>query len=466
MRRWRALTVAAAAIVVGIVFLAAVLEFLAPDLAYYVKDRIAEMVSGTRGRTYRIALGSTTGSNYRVGTVLNRYLKEKAGYELQLVSSAMTANLGSLLDPKNGVELATLNTMSDEVAKGDGIYGVAALESQYFFVIVPNASPVQEFRDLRGPVNPGPRGPGQPPTIGERVLEFYGMLSPPAGAGGQTPLVSVVRPERGNIEDFKSGHMAAATRTQFLNSDLIEGILRTGNYRLVPIRDHEALAKSISGAKPGFIPAGLFGPGRRIPVQPVPTITATQLLVARADIPGRVVRDILDVIYDPRFARDTQYAVTEESGRAAGGLPLHPAAEIYYHRNDLVTSDRLGRLSFVASAIAAVFTGFQFITRTRRAERMRSRRRLLGSELEKLQAIRRRIEESPDAATVQALIREADDLLSDAERDAAADLLDADGIQAIRSLHGVCGRATEYRLETLSITEAARVAMPPGNPVT
>ena len=77
------------------------------------------------------------------------------------------------------------------------------------------------------------------------------------------------------------------------------------------------------------------------------------LLVAHERVPGRVVRDILDALYDPRFAREMQYDITEETGRTVGGFRLRPAAEIYYHRNDLVTSDRLGRLSFVGSAFVA-----------------------------------------------------------------------------------------------------------------
>jgi hypothetical protein len=164
----------------------------------------------------------------------------------------------------------------------------------------------------------------------------------------------------------------------------------------------------------------------------------TLLLVARGDLPGRVVQDILEVIYDPRFARDLQSDLTEDWGRKVAGLPLHPAAEIYYHRNDLVTSDRLGRVSFVASGIAAIAAAIQFLTRYRRSERVRHRRRLLGSELSRLQEIRHRIDESTDEAEAQALVREADDLLSRAEHDAAAELLDASAVASLRSVHAAC----------------------------
>lgn len=220
MRGWRAVGVAAAVSVVSLIVVAALLEFLAPDLAYQLKDRSAEVLSGNRGRTFRIALGSKTGSSYRVGTILNRYLLDKAGYELELVSTASPGNTGALLDPNQHIDLATINSADEEAAQGDGVFGLAALETQYFFVIVPNDSQVKEFRDLTGPVNPGVRGPDQPPTLGERVLDYYGLTTP--GQGGAGTPVSVVRPMLGsNLADFEAGHMVAATRTQFLYGDLI-----------------------------------------------------------------------------------------------------------------------------------------------------------------------------------------------------------------------------------------------------
>jgi hypothetical protein len=185
----------------------------------------------------------------------------------------------------------------------------------------------------------------------------------------------------------------------------------------------------------------------------VATITATQLLVARRDVPARVIRDILEVVYDPRFGRDLQFAIDEQHGREVEGLPLHRAAEIYYHRNDLPTSDRLGRLSFVASAIAGLAATMQFVSRYRRGERIARRRRLLEAELTKLQSIRTGILDAPDGGSARTLMREADDLLTRAEQDAAASLLDADGIQSLRSLHQVCWRALRERtraLESLS----------------
>ena len=452
MRGWRALAVAGAVAIGTILFVAAVLEFLAPDLAYHLKDRIAESASGNRGRKLRIALGTATGSSFRVGTVLNEYLKETKGYELELVATSSPGNARALLDPAQRIDLAAINSADDEGGKSAGIRALAALESQYFFVIVPSESPFREIRDLTGAVNVGVRDPGQPPTIGERVFDYYGMTAPEGSTNGTGGAVAIVRPtSRGIVADFDSGHMIAATRTQFLQSELIEGALRSGRFRVIPIRDNEALARSIPGAQPGIIPSGLYGPARRVPDQPVPTIAVTHILVARADVPGRVVRDILEIVYNPRFARDVHFDLNEESGRRVGALPLHPAAQIYYHRNDLVTSDRLGRMSFVASGLAALAGGIQLFIRFRRSERVRHRRQLLGADFGRLQEIRRGIDAAPDVAEAEGLIREADELLWHAEQDAAADLLDAPGIESLRSLHQLCWRALEQRREPAAV---------------
>lgn len=441
MRHWRRAGVATACVVALALVFVALLEFLAPSLAYQLRDRVAESASGRGGRTYRIALGSAIGSSFQIGTVLNRHLAARAGYQLELVRTVAPGNVRVLRDARQQIDLAVVSSVDDDAVQSTGVYGVAALEPQHFFVIVPNESAVREVRDLTGAVNPGVRDAGHPPTLGERVLDYYGLLTPAAGTAAP---VTVVRPRRGNVEDFAAGHMVAATRTQFLRSPLVEEILQAGHYRLVPVRDHEALARSIPGAAPGVIPAGLYGPGRRIPSEPVPTITVTQLLVARPDVPGRVIRDILECLYDPRFVRDAQYAFTESSGRDVGGLPLHPSAAIFYRRNDLVTSERLGRLSFVGSVLVALYTLAQFAVRLRRQDRARTRRRLLAETLSQLERLRVQIEKSTAAGERQALVREADDLLSRAELDAAAGLWERDDVLAVRSLHGACWRSSEF----------------------
>ena len=453
MRGIRAWAGGAAIGVVTLLLLITTLEFLAPEISYRIRDRAAEVLSGQGDRKFRIALGATAGSSSRFGTVLNQHMKARHGYELEIVESSPPANADALLDRVRSIDFTIVTSATEEVVGAEGVYGIAALEPQYFFVIVPNASSALEFRDLVGAVNAGTRGPADPPTLGERVLEYYGMLT---GTAAQSSTVSVVRPTgRGIVVDFEAGLMIATTRTQDLQSDLVTGILQNGAYRLLPIRDNVALAASLPGTQPSAIPAGLYGPNRRIPPEPVPTLTVTQLLLARSDVPGRVVRDILGVIFEPRFARDVQYDMTEDAGRFIEGVPLHPAAEYYYGRDDVLTSDRLERLSFVAAFVTALFASGQFIARYRRYDRSRRKLILLAPKVDKLQALRARLEDEPDAAVAQRLMREADDVLGAAEREAAHEALDPDGIESLRSVHRLCASAFERRGATFTEVTAA-----------
>ena len=149
MSRWRHFAIAAGVCALGLVSLAAVLQFLAPGLSYQIKDRVAELVSGRSGRNYRIALGAAKGSYYQLGIVLNRHLKKKVGYELELVATAgVPENVGALLDSTRQIDLATIESSADAGAQEEGLYGLATVGRQYFFVIVPNESTVREIRDL------------------------------------------------------------------------------------------------------------------------------------------------------------------------------------------------------------------------------------------------------------------------------------------------------------------------------
>jgi hypothetical protein len=201
MFRWRPLGLAAGLAGAILISLAAVSQFLAPSLTYEIKEGIAETLSGNRGRTYRIALGAKTGSYYRSGVLLNRYLKEKAGYELELVVTAgVPENIGALLDPARDIHLAMTESSADEGAAATELAGLAAVGKQYFFVVVPNESTVRDVRDLAGPINPGVREAGHAPTLGEKVLEYYGLIASPTTPPGKIPEATIVRPtNRGSL---------------------------------------------------------------------------------------------------------------------------------------------------------------------------------------------------------------------------------------------------------------------------
>lgn len=62
-----------------------------------------------------------------------------------------------------------------------------------------------------------------------------------------------------------------------------------------------------------------------------------------------------------------------------------------------MTSERIWRVSFVASVIGVAFASIQFAVRFRRDERRKARKQLVKLDMDKLTSIRRRIDAGTNA---------------------------------------------------------------------
>jgi hypothetical protein len=101
-------------------------------------------------------LGSQTGTSYRVGTVLNRYSREGGLRARARVKPGIRRRRGCAT--AGAVRLRPCRQLNDTAIKSDGIVALAALESQYCFVIVPNDIPCTNSATC-GPGEPGHSGP-------------------------------------------------------------------------------------------------------------------------------------------------------------------------------------------------------------------------------------------------------------------------------------------------------------------
>jgi TRAP transporter TAXI family solute receptor len=111
----------------------------------------------------------------------------------------------------------------------------------------------------------------------------------------------------------------------------LEIAMHAAPLRLVPL-DLESRVQLATGA-PGLFPLTL--PARTYPGQdePVPTVAATALLVARDDVPDALVTDTLDLLYASAASGGAGVQATRLSkSRALDGvtIPMHPAAARYF----------------------------------------------------------------------------------------------------------------------------------------
>jgi TRAP transporter TAXI family solute receptor len=111
----------------------------------------------------------------------------------------------------------------------------------------------------------------------------------------------------------------------------LEIAMHTAQLRLVPL-DLQSRVQLATGT-PGLFPLTL--PARTYPGQdePVPTVAATALLVARDDVPDTLVTSTLDLLYASAASGGAGVQATRLSkSRARDGvtIPLHPAAARYF----------------------------------------------------------------------------------------------------------------------------------------
>ena len=251
------------------------------------------------------------GSNYRVGEALSRSLKTSAGYELELVETTSPGNVDSRLSATERIDLATALPSADDEAVRVLVWRVRtrwrwkALE--HFSVVVANDDPGQgRPASPRAACNPGIR-PAERPADARRararLRRHARHRSRRLGRAGPT----VARPDRGNLQDLDSGHNIATTRTQFLSSASHRphdcGPAAIGACRFATIRRSRPCCPARSQAP--------FSPGLYGPRTPRPRRNRSRTIAGPGSCswpgptsPGRVVRDILEVVYSPRFERD------------------------------------------------------------------------------------------------------------------------------------------------------------------
>jgi TRAP-type uncharacterized transport system substrate-binding protein len=101
--------------------------------------------------------------------------------------------------------------------------------------------------------------------------------------------------------------------------------------RLVPLdlQSRVQLSQRVPGLFPLTLAARTY-PGQD---EPVPTVAATALLVARDDVPDPLVTDALDLLYASAASSGAGVQATRLSkSRARDGvnIPMHPAAARYF----------------------------------------------------------------------------------------------------------------------------------------
>lgn len=308
-----------------------------------------------------LATGVPGGGYARLGKQLQEALRGTLDIEL-LHTSGSLENIRLLNEGK--VSFAFIQG-GPNMGQYD-LVALANLQKEYGHLLVRADSPITSSSNLGGKTI----AMGQPlsgsSSLGTDLIDM-GRVDP-------KPIISHGAFLLEDIEHaFSSGEIDAAFMVFELHAPLMEDLLGTGRYRLIPLHDVQAAVRLLPGTFPAVIPHNFYGPNRSIPPQSeeeFETIAVNALMACRPEVAPKHVLDILRTIYSVPFRRDALLQeLTETGGRRVQDLALHAAAEKYYERKDPVTSDKFEIASFFLAGLICLVSSIHFTINWRQRRR-------------------------------------------------------------------------------------------------
>ncbi len=387
------------------------------------------------GQIWNVTMATSEegGHYYRLGNLFKKEMQRERHQRLDLrITSGTLENIGLLRS--GDVDFALIQGGVQESANLNfkSIAAVAALGWQYVHILVPNNSTIHEFKDLSGKkVSLGPAQSGSA-ALGKLVFEYF----PPSSR------INLLYTEIQDAEnDFKSGNIEALFAIYDFYSPLLRSLMETGRYRLVPIHEAEAIAQGIPGCFASAIPHSMYGPDRNIPSPQLGqfgTLKVRTLLVCRNSISPFVVQAFLTTLYSARFVKLSRLPeLTEDEGRRVFDLPLHPAADRYYRRNDPVTADKYEIGSAFLALLVFVSSVLGYIINRYKMRMLEQKKKNIIPYFEELLLSSIKLTEVNDIEQLKKILDDMMSMQSKAEKEWLEGELDTEHMENLYSIYGI-----------------------------
>lgn len=265
--------------------------------------------------TIRIATSPEGGLYQRVGQSLKLTLEQKFERPVVLIPTA-----GSVENRRKLIAgEADLAFIQDGTVDPQGLVVVAPLYHDVVHVVVRRDRGIDSIEDCEGKnVALGHPESGMRHSA-QVVLKHYGIEAEHLGQNERYFKDLLTDPTLD----------AAIVTTGFLNHDLRE-VVAKGKFELLPIRDAESLVIHHPYLSMRTIPTGVFEGHPPVPHVPVPSVSTTAYLGARADVSPELVRRTLVALYEHDLRRDIPTLIPLNEARQTPLANLHPATRTYY----------------------------------------------------------------------------------------------------------------------------------------
>lgn len=311
---------------------------------------------------------------------------------------------------------------------------LAILRDQAMMIASPDASGIRTFADLaRRRLGILAHRDADTALI-KALIEHYGLSL--VAEAGAVPLparsVALVNVQEDDLAkafadrriDAVVAVIAPAAPTALRIVGIVQGASRNRKVTFVDVADGPAIIERLPRLQAVTIPGGLFGGSPKVPEEDVRTIGASYRLMARSDLSRPVAADVTQQLFALRSgmsnvtaAADYMLAPAYDTTAAATSarLPIHPGAIDYFEREQQSVIERyetwIYLVAFLGGGIGSAFAWLgQRISRVRRERVEVATDRLLE--------IRAEACHTTDAATLDAMAGEIDDLAGTIAHDA------------------------------------------------
>ncbi len=309
---------------------------------------------------------------------------------------------------------------------------IAAVGWQYVHIIVPKQSTINDFRDLKGKtISLGPKRSGNA-MLGIKIIDYY---------WNQQDVQTLFSNSIDMIRDFESGKIDAFFAVYDLHAPIIEKVMNSGGYKLIPIREASSIAHAIHGCAAAEFDDGVYGKPRTIPNSPGAVFSTvkvkTYLLVGK-----RLNRHMIDVLLKTIFSagfikKNNPKGLSERVGGSIQDYPIHPAAKRFFNRNAPLTSDMYEIGSAYIALILFVAWVANFISVRRKNRELHNRTENIIPYFEEMVEVSMRLSETESIPELRDLLEEMMDLQRRAEKEWLHGKLDTEHMENLYSIYGI-----------------------------
>ncbi len=276
----------------------------------------------SRSSEIRIATGIREGYCHKFGKILQKHIETNTDFKVHLLSTKDSSeNVSMLLSGE--VDLAFLESGAVSM---ENLMAVSLLWYDYVQVVIRKDSSIRNINDLKGHNVVIGKSVGAKFTA-DRILEHFCIDSENFFNNNKT------------VGDMltDTSITAAIETTNLLNKQLRE-IMKSGNFKLLPIEEAEGFSFHYPYYSQKIIPRGVYPSfGTPCPEKQINTITTTTILACRDNVAFDIIKTVLKILNRIDLRAEAPVLVEKKKSledKTWKLLPVHPAAKAHFNPHE------------------------------------------------------------------------------------------------------------------------------------